>query len=129
MDNPALIFTADAHEAGSVVDIVGIDMKPTSIKIRVVGKDSKTFRRIEDAAALAYLESKGKSETGVAERMAAMTLSWENVPDPREETYGEPLAFNKDNAKLFYEKAPFVLEQVNRFINDRANFMQDSNDA
>lgn len=125
MIDPSLLFTADTHEEGAEVEIVGIDFKPTDVKIRVVGKDSKTFERVEESAKRRYLESEGTDEVSVEDRLADMTLSWSGVPDPREKEFKE-LPFSKENAKLFYEKAPFVREQVNRFINDRANFMKAS---
>lgn len=125
MIKPSLLFTADAHEEGATVDIIGIDLKPTDVKIHIVGKDSKTFERVEEAAKRKYLESEGADEVSVEDRLAEMTLGWEGVPDPRESEFVE-LPFSKENAKLFYEKAPFVREQVNRFMSDRANFMKGS---
>ena len=119
------IFTADAHEEGAWINILDINMEPTPIRIHVVGKDSKRFQQIEDDAQRRYIESKGEDIVSVEERLAAMTNKWEHVPDPTIEEWTD-MEFSKENAKLFYEKAPVIREQVNRGINKHANFMKTS---
>lgn len=118
------IFTADAHEEGAWVDILDINMEPTPIRIHVVGKDSKRFQKIEEDAQRRYLESDGKDAVSVSERLAMMTNKWEHVPDPTKGPEWVDMEFSKENATLFYEKAPVMREQVNRAINNRANFMK-----
>ena len=122
----SLIFTADAHEEGAWIDILDINMEKTPIRIHVVGKDSKRFQQIEDDAHRRYLESDRKDEVSVEERLAAMTNKWENVPDPTKGPEWVDMEFSKENAILFYQKAPVIREQVNRAINNRANFMKTS---
>jgi hypothetical protein len=54
--------------------------------------------------------------------LAACTISWKGINDKA----GNPVPCNNGNARALYEQAPEVRDQVDRFINDRASFLQNS---
>jgi hypothetical protein len=57
-------------------------------------------------------------ETRLLERLAALTLRWENV------TYdGAEFPCNPDNARRLYAEQLWIREQVVGFVEDRAHFL------
>lgn len=127
MDNVAdLIFTADPHEDGAVLHVKDINGDKTSITITLKGVHSKTWRDAVAKRDREFIKSGGNQVMPQEEIFAAVTIGWDNMPDPRKETYGEPFEFSKENAQLMYEKSPIIFEQVNSFIAKNANFMRRS---
>lgn len=121
MIDPALLFTADAHEAGAVLVVKDIYGKDTDVKIRLKGIHSKAWR---DMVKQRDLMSMVSDDLPSPESMfAEVTIGWDGMPNPAN---GEPLEFSKDNALMIYTKAPLIFEQVNRFIANHANFIQGS---
>lgn len=100
------------------------------VYITVVGIDSELYqkasreltnKRLKKATARGRFKLTATAEELEAEHielLARCTVGWENI-----EWEGKPLPFDKDNAKKLYTKAPWLREQVDLFMGDRANFL------
>lgn len=124
--------TAKAANAGFDVDLyhpaTNADL---GIKIRVLGKDSDEFRRVSNSQNKRRMDrmqrggfrnptpSPEELEQNGIELLAACTLGWAGVVLDK-----KPLPFTKDNAKMLYNRFPWIKEQVDAAIGDRANFIQ-----
>lgn len=127
MDNIGLIFTADAHDEGAQMRVRDINGDETSITITLQGIHSKAWRDMVAKRDRLIISSGGTSAIGEAELFASVTIGWENMPCPiKGDDYGKPWEFSQENARIMYEKAPIIFEQVNRFIANHANFMKGS---
>ncbi len=101
------------------------------ITIRVLGKDSDEFRRISNAQNKRRLDrmqrggfrvsmpSPEEMEQNAIELLASCTVGWTGVVLEK-----KPLPFSKENAKMLYTRVPWIREQVDAAIGDRANFTQ-----
>lgn len=96
--------------------------------IRVVGMDSETYRKARRKMVDAMVkDQRGRRPKSVtdeeaeqrrAEAVAAITVSWSGL-----QWEGKPLDCTFENAVMVYTKRPWVLEQVEGFAEDRANFL------
>lgn len=124
--------TAKAANAGFNVDLYHpANNADLGIKIRVLGKDSDEFRRVSNAQNKRRMDrmqrggfrnttpSPEELEQNGIELLAACTLGWTGVI-----VDGQPLAFSRDNVKMLYGRFPWIKEQVDAAIGDRANFIQ-----
>lgn len=122
MIDPALLFTADAHEAGAVLVVKDINGNLTDVKIRLKGVHSEAWRKMVNRRDIMSVVTE---EVMTPEMMfAKVTIGWEGMPNPAEP--GSALEFNEENAVMMYTKSPLIFEQVNRFIANHANFIQGS---
>ena len=121
--NLGKLFTADNHESGADIEILDTDLAKTGITIRIKGIDSPTYREVQAAAEREYIASGYKREQTIAERLAALTIGWDGMPNPDGSGL---LEFSTENAEMIYRKGPFIAEQVNRAMANRANFMKTS---
>lgn len=103
--------------------------QPTGVKIWLSSKDSPAFRKLQNA----IVDARLKASTGSGKRstptiaaidgdtyrlLASVTKSWEGV-----EWNGAVLECTPENAVMLYEKIPWLKDQVDAFINERANFL------
>lgn len=118
------IFTGDAHEAGADMVVKDIHGEKTDITLRLRGIHSRAWRNITNRRDRQIIAGVPVDEQITEEEMlAAVTAGWENMPDPRPgENYGELLEFSEEHARMIYEKAPLIFDQVNRFVANHANF-------
>lgn len=96
------------------------------ITINVLGRDSDAFNKIQSAQNKKRFERMQKNkkgtllddldESGIA-LLAACTTGWTNV-----QLNGSILDFSEDNARMVYERFPWIREQIDSAIGDRANF-------
>lgn len=105
--------------------------KDLDIVIRVLGKDSDEFRKVSRAQQKRLTEKATKggfrsiqsfpedNERNGLELLAACTVSWSGVV-----INGEEVKCSKESAVMVYERWPFIKEQVDVAIGDRANFIQ-----
>ena len=104
------------------------------IIINVLGKDSDEFQKVSRAQSkkrMAKLSKGGfRASTTVPieeieqdgiQLLAACTKSWTGVV-----IEGKEIACNLDNAVMVYERFPWIKEQVDTAIGDRANFIKSS---
>lgn len=99
-----------------------------AVTIKVIGTDSKdytkVYQKIQDRRIQKRFK-KGKTTITAAEMqeeamdmLVACTKGWKHI-----EIEGKELAFSEDNARMLYTKFPWVREQVDAFVSDRANFL------
>lgn len=72
--------------------------------------------------------SKGKAKFNSAEMLedglellVACTKGWKHI-----KISGVVLPFSEENSRMLYTKYPWIREQVDTFVNDRANFLGES---
>lgn len=104
------------------------------ITINVLGKDSDEFQKVSRAQSkkrLAKMQKGGFRTTqqapieeieadGIA-LLAACTRGWSGIVIEE-----KPIPFSTDNAVMVYERFPWIKEQVDVAIGDRANFIKGS---
>lgn len=102
------------------------------ITIHVLGKDSDEFIKVSRAQSKKRLAKMTKSgfrntspvpveeveQDGIA-LLAACTKSWVGVI-----VEGKAVECSVENAKMIYERFPWIREQVDTAIGDRANFIK-----
>jgi len=102
------------------------------IVIHVLGKDSDEFQRISRAQGRKRMAKMAKggfrsvSATSAEEieqdaiaLLAACTTGWSGVV-----IGGKAIDYNQDNAVMLYTRFPWIREQVDAAIGDRANFIK-----
>lgn len=98
------------------------------ITITLLGTDSDTFLRVNDAAINRRLKAPNRALVVTAEEqratqielLVACTLDWKHVGTKE----SPDLPYSKANAKLVYSKLKWVRDQVDVFVVDRSNFMK-----
>ena len=121
--------TSEAAETGAVLDVLHpTENTPLGIKITLAGADSDVYRktvnknvnkrvqRMKPGQSLPFTAEE-QEESGL-NLLAVCTLAWEGVV-----VEGEVLPCTKENAKMVYQRFPWIKEQVDQFIGDRANFL------
>ena len=108
------MHTRDRHNAGSEVRIKDELGDDTDIYIRVVGLDSGTWNAIQLSIGRDHAEGKEIENHTV---LADATIGWRGV-----ESDGVVLEFSRDLVRDLYFNAPYIADQVNRFIGNRRNF-------
>ena len=101
------------------------------ITISVLGKDSDAFQKISRAQnkkRLAKMQKGGfrttaapleEIESDGIDLLASCTTGWAGI-----NVNGKEIEFSKDNALMIYEGYPWIREQVDTAIGDRANFIK-----
>ncbi len=100
--------------------------------ITVLGKDSDAFQKVSRAQnkkRMAKMQKGGFRNTSVMSPeeiesdgtalLAACTTGWINVV-----LDGQDLEFSVDNAVMLYNRFPWIKEQVDTAVGDRANFIK-----
>ena len=105
--------------------------EPVGITITLAGPDSDVFKkaryRARNTTRQMMMKRGGKVKTAEEEEQediegyAGCTLAWDGV-----EEHGKKLKCTRDNAIHLYTRYPWIREQVNFFIGDRANFTKPS---
>lgn len=118
----AKLETKAAHDTGAEVRIIGPDGRLTDFYITVVGLDSAVWRSImrkqhRDALNAAMEGAEHDIDAESPALLAEATIGWRGL-----EADGEAVEFSKETAKRLYENAPYIADQLDRFIGKRANF-------
>jgi len=111
------LYTTDLHDAGSEVEVLDDQGAKTGLFITVVGVDSTVFRAQAKKQQRAYIESlRGKKdfddEAFATDSLVAATIGWRGTDEK----------FTKKLCKELYTQAPYIKDQIDLFIADRANF-------
>lgn len=111
------LYTTDLHADGAECEILDGEDKPTGLFITVMGVDSQVFRDHAKRQQKAYIEAlRSKKdfddEDMSIDGMVAATISWRGTSEE----------FSPELCRELYTKAPYVKDQIDRFIADRANF-------
>lgn len=111
-----------------------ITNEPLGAFIKVLGKDSDTFREFQRHNFNEYLRNEAlakargkravsKSADDLDDDMMTMlvgcTVGWRDV-----EYNGEPLVFSAANVRKLYTERPWIRDQVNEAVGDLGNFMR-----
>lgn len=118
------LLTQEDHDRGAEINILHpVTKKTTNIFIKVAGIDSKRWMESKNKVtkSLAGLSEKEIKEFDTHELaiscLAHATMGWRGVTSDDKE-----LPFSLDKCKELYRGSPYVYSQVNKFIEDRANF-------
>ena len=128
IDLATLDTKAAANEGADITLTNPITGEDTDITIRVLGRDSDAFKRVESEQLKRRLEKTRKAkkfspmsaeeaEEDGFDLLAACTTAWTNVA-----LDGGPLPFSAANALMVYKRFPWIKEQVDQAIGDRAVF-------
>lgn len=113
----------------------------TDMKITVLGQDSDKFKELvgaQNQERVKKLTKGGQFRAKVAtlkeiesnsiQILAGCTTGWENVCEGKDQETKAPLPlpFSLENAVSLYTKYPWIKEQVDEAIGNRANFMPSS---
>lgn len=122
-----------ANEGAPIEILHPVTGEPLGITINILGRDSDEFKRVTTEQSRRRLKAMTKSGTfkadavpvaeiekdGVA-ALVAVTTGWSPaiVIQP-----GEPASlFSKENCVKLYNRHPYIKEQVDAAVNERANF-------
>jgi hypothetical protein len=116
--------TATMAEAGIWFTPNDFDGKPLDCRFHVLGQDAKSVRKAMSARAskaIARIQEKkaDDEEFDQAEILADSVIGWESVA-----WQGDELAFSKENVIKVFRAAPFIADQVDRYVSRRRNFIK-----
>lgn len=129
------IDTKAGSEQGATMSVFNIDgairrdRNGNPVTITLLGVDSETYRKAQRKNMNKRFSRRNPGKITAEELdveslevLAACTTAWSGICDRS----GNPVPCNAANAKALYEAAPELRDQVDRFINDRANFLPTS---
>ena len=138
VSQPAVFDLSSLDVVRSANDGVAIDIlhpvtkEPLGITITVLGADSAAFKKLatdQNRRRLAKMEKQGgfkpsavtqdERDEDAIELLAACTKAWNGVV-----LDAVTLECNRDNAMGLYERLPWLREQIDVAIGDRANFIK-----
>ena len=104
------------------------DEDGAKMRLKLVGKDSDEYRKAQRATTERRLKSRSKAqrfdadalEQEATDVLVACTKDMQGFADN-----GEDLEFNPASVRKVYTNYPWIREQVDEFVDDRGNFMQD----
>lgn len=103
--------------------------KPTDIIIHCISPDHPEYKNKAIEAVREKLKPDEKIDVSKvmdqkAEIVAAMIVNWGGI-----EIKGKPFKYSKTNAVILMREYPWIMEQVDKFCGDRANFFEGSGKA
>lgn len=126
LDFSSLDFGAGA-EGGKLALEHPVTGEALGTVITLAGIDSKLYRQAQREIANRRLKGRRKKtlemedfENDNLELLARCTLEWNTVL-----LDGAELPCTRENARKFYDRFPWVREQVEAYVNDRNNFLRD----
>lgn len=102
----------------------------SKLTVRLVGQDSPEFIAIKHKLANRRMKKMRPGKTAFTaeeveadslEILVAITKGWVGIV-----WKGQELPFSAANVRMLYTAAPWLREQVDRFTNDRANFLKNA---
>lgn len=103
----------------------GEDLKDgdNPVTIVLLGKDSKEYRAAVAKTANSRLRNRKVQTVEQAQQdgidlLAAVTVGWSGIAEN-----GEPLECTEKEVKRVYREYAWIREQVDEFVDDRANFL------
>ena len=130
-DLSALDSIVDAQENGVDIEILHPGTgEPLGMKFHVVGQDSKPFIKARRKVVSARMGKRAisrkdpeKLERDGLETLACCVVSWSTGGEPGIKLDGEVLDCNPENVMKVFERFPFIREQVDEVVGDRAAFL------
>lgn len=116
-------------DTGAVLQVEHpVDRTRLGIEISLVGADSDVYQRQVNSMANKrakrlrpgqFVPPTAEETTEAAlELLAACTLGWKGML-----LNGQEIPFSQENAVMIYRQFPWIKEQVDAFIGERANFL------
>ena len=114
----------DGSNEGREMVLIHPEQGKTDVKFWVLGKHSDLMRQRmaafrKKAMKLLPQEAAELSEAEAMETRIQAITKWQGLEDD----HGEPLELTADNLRNLFTIAPWVAEQVDRFITNEANFL------
>jgi len=116
--------TAASHQEGAEMRVRKPDGSYSDCYIALIGIDSPQWREIvknrsrSDMRKVINNDEK-TDEDEKAEDLAKATVSWRGFTDN-----GEDIDFSLEKVEQLYKAAPYIADQVDMFIANRANFIK-----
>jgi len=112
------LYTVEKHESGAEMQVQDETGKDLDMYITVAGIDSKLFRKAKNELRREILKDiDADYEDLRAKKLGDITLGWRGFTDK-----GEELVFTQKLAGQLYVNAPYLMDQIDAFINQRVNF-------
>jgi len=120
--------TRVACEEGADLEVLHpVTKEKLGCVIRLIGADADSYRDAMNRRVDARVAALQRGKTATAEDnereqialLVAATRNWTGIVEN-----GEALKFSEAEAKRIYTQYPWLAEQVNAFITDRANFLR-----
>ncbi len=110
---------------GTGLPLYDSDDQSKPVGLRLMGKDSDVYARTRHKNLNSVIGAKKKSEPKTSEQieretielLADMTVGWDNL------SYGGAEKFSREAVIALYTGMPWVREQADTFVSDRANFI------
>ena len=119
MTNIEDLYTVDSHEAGAEMQLKDENGNKLEMFITVAGPDSKIFRKAKNKLRTDLI-SGGENVDGDdlrARALAKATIGWRGFMSK-----GKKLEFNPARIEQLYISAPYIVDQIDNFVNKRLNF-------
>ena len=124
----ASLDVISAAEKGAVMHlthpVTGVELGSS---MRLAGVDSEIYQKAQRATVNKRVNKRRSLQLTQEEleeenytHLARITLGWDNIV-----LEGEQLLFSFENARMLYRRFPWIREQVDRFVHDRGNYLQD----
>lgn len=129
----ATLNTAEAAEEGQWLELVHpTTYQPLDIRIKLLGTDSKVWRKHEREVQnkrLQRFQKRGakarltmeEAEAEALDGLAKVTQEWQGMKES-----GKDVPCTRENARRIYQDYPWIREQVDEFVGDRGNFLPPS---
>lgn len=125
--------TVAASNAGTDIELFHpATNEDLGITITVLGRDSAEFKRVQTEQSRRRMSKMQKSgsykataipasemEQDSIDLLASCTKGWKNLA-----YQGADLPFSFDNAVMIYAAMPWIREQIDQAVSDRANFIK-----
>ena len=106
--------------------VTGEPLDGGTVRIKLAGPDSKVYRHALNSGINRRLVKNANkmqqtvemSEADAIQVLAKATMDWKNL-----HLDGEDVKFSKEAALDIYRTIPWIKEQVDEFLNERANFL------
>lgn len=112
------LYTKEAHETGAEMQVHNDKGEPLEMWITLAGMDSSQWRKAFNSNRLKLIG--GDEDANIdayVDMYADVSIGWRGFMSE-----GEELKFSKEKIKQLYVNAPYLLNQIDKFITDRGNF-------
>lgn len=120
------LFSATSHDEGSEVQLIGMDLKPVDMYLTISGVDSKVWRAAKSAmerTAMLNFDLPEAAQINIdpseatANALAKCVKGWRGFT-----VDGEDVEFSIKLVKELFIEAPYLMDHVDKFFSNRANF-------
>jgi len=112
------LSTLDAHENGAKMQVRDQNGKKIDVYFILAGMDSKRYRKAKTDLQRKILADKDSDmESMRCKALSEILLGWEGLTDK-----GNEVQFSKPKAEKLLLNAPYLMDQIDEFTINRANF-------